>query len=142
MASPPTIITPLRPEHDRKSFDCEHSGLNDFLVSRALSASTNSYDTIYGATYVVLSEPDSAEIVAFFTINPDPITFHTGERDPDSIVTHLIKLEYIATDKKYKGQGVGESLLVYLMEQIADCRDRRAIWNRRPHCGAVGRPGL
>src|SRR5579859_2884945 len=107
---PTLLITEIRASHDRKSFDCGKRSMNDFLVEKGLSQA-------YGMTYVVLSDPDSMEIIAYFTISPDPADIISGEYD-NARSNRFVSLERLAVDKKHQQQGVGEDLLVYIMRQV------------------------
>ncbi len=83
-------IVALTESHNRKSFNCGRPALNDFLIKRALSP--------YFRTYVVVPERTSSEIIAFFTISPDPTEIIRGDYKAGGLLTRLVKLEYLAVD--------------------------------------------
>ena len=114
----PLCIAPITPEHHKESFDCGQSGLNDFLLRRA-------HSPIYGNTYVVVPEPDSLEVIAFFTLSPDPIEIKAAGAGATQILTRFVKLVYLAVDKKHQGNGIGTSLLLYVMQYVAEMDDSR-----------------
>jgi GNAT superfamily N-acetyltransferase len=110
------VIVPVSEAHARKSFDCERSGLNDFLALRALSP-------IYGKTYVLVPDIDSSEVIAYFTLSPDPIEIKTD--GSIQILTRYVKLLYLAVDYRYKNKGIGTDLLLHVMRQVARLDDNR-----------------
>jgi GNAT superfamily N-acetyltransferase len=105
------IISEIKIHHDRKSFDCGKRSMNDFLLNNGLSQA-------YGMTYVVLSESSSSEIMAYFTIDPDPVDILRGDYDDEVRPPRVVRLERLAVDKRHQRKGIGESLLIYIMRQI------------------------
>jgi GNAT superfamily N-acetyltransferase len=101
-------IVPLAQYHDRKSFDCGEPPLNDFLVKRALTS-------LLGSTYVLVGDPNSPEIVAYFTIHPNVIC--TNDSRPSS--AGAVKIEYMAVETKHQRCGLGTELLAYILGQTA-----------------------
>lgn len=112
------LIVPINKHHDRKSFDCGKPELNDFLVKRSLSS-------LVGSTYVLVAEIDSPTIIAFFTIAPDVINIINGRTGKP--LASLVKLEYLAVDKKYQRRQIGEDLLAFIMGQAAALIDKTPI---------------
>lgn len=83
--------------------------MNDFLVKNGLSQS-------YGETWVVVPNPGSPKIIAYYTVAPDPVELGgDDDEDADAIV---IQLERLAVDVSYQKQGLGETLLVRLIVQM------------------------
>jgi len=112
------IIEPIAPYHDRKSFDCGKRSMNDFLREKGLSQA-------YGSTWVVVPEAGAAEIIAYYSVSPDPFDLVT-EYD-DDIVATVIELERLAVDLKSQQQGIGRKLLVYLLKQTLQAADQYPI---------------
>ncbi len=104
-------IVPLNRSHDRKSFDCGKPPLNDFLVNKAVNS-------VLGSTYVLVSDPESFEIIAYFTLAPDIISLLNNQSNKS--LAGVIKLEYLAVDLKYKSTGVGTDLLIFIMREVAE----------------------
>lgn len=105
-----STIVPLNKIHDRKSFDCGKPPLNDFLVNRALNSPL-------GSTYVLVSDPESSEIIAYLTLAPDIISILNNQSTKS--LAGVIKLEYLAVDLKYKSTGIGTDLLIFIMREVA-----------------------
>ena len=71
-----------------------------------------------GDTYVLVSDRDSTEIIAYFTISPNiiKILFDKGVRS----LANVVKLEYLAVDQKHQNRELGTDLLAYIMGQVAE----------------------
>ena len=114
------FIVRIELSHDRKSFDCGNPALNDFLLKRGVSLYA-------GSTYVLVPDLDSPEIIAYFTIAPDPKEVLAGQYDVNPLLTRLVELRYLAVDKQYQRQGIGEDLLLEIMTQVVEIADSHKI---------------
>jgi len=108
----------IAPRHDRKSFNCGKSSMNDFLVDRGLSQAS-------GETYVVVPHPQSPVIMAYYTVWPDPIEL--GWEEPDDVDASVIQLERLAVDTRHQRRKIGQSLLVRLIVQVVEVADALGI---------------
>lgn len=85
--------------------------MNDFLVGYGLSRA-------YGETWVVVPQPQSSDIVAYYTVSPDLTEF--GGEDAEDVETRIIQLDRLAVGQQHQRQGLGESLLVRLILQVLE----------------------
>lgn len=107
-----SLVEPIAPYHDRKSFNCGKSSMNGFLLHYGLSQA-------YGSTWVVVPNPGASEIIAYYTVSPDPLDI-VLEDEEDQTEATVIELDRLAVDVKYKRQGFGRRLLLRLMTQMLD----------------------
>ncbi len=70
----------------------------------------------FGRTYVAVANNEFREIIGYFTVSPDPIELRTDEDIYED--THIIRLERLAVDIRYQGQGIGKWILTYLINEI------------------------
>lgn len=103
-------IEPITEHHDRESFTCGEQEVNDFLRSDALKGND-------GYTWVVVPERGSRQIIAFYTIDPDPIIAIQDDEYGEYPVD-LVFLQMLGVDEAYKGQGIGTRLLMRIIKQI------------------------
>lgn len=69
--------------------------------------------------WVVVPEPGSHVIMAYYAVEPDPVELAT----PGATATcddGVIYLNLLATDKRYQGQGWAERLLLRVIYQIVE----------------------
>lgn len=111
----PSLVT-LEETHDRKSFDCGTPALNDFLLQRGMGKYS-------GTTRVLAPDSSSTEIMAYFTIAPDPIAVLAGEFGATHLLSRLVELRYLAVDKRHQRQGIGEELLLEIMTEVVAVPD-------------------
>lgn len=95
-----------RADHDRKSFTCGKREMDDFLVNYGLAEA-------YGATFVLVADSGSTEILAYVTLVPDPFN------PQDESEASVISLERLAVHKNHQRKGIGEQLLVYVIRAVA-----------------------
>lgn len=115
MSSDGYTIEDLDPNsHDIHSFSCGEPLLDDALHDPA-------YLQGCGRTYVV-SQPKSTEILAYFTLLPDPqeVFSTTGEFT-------AIQLNILAVDQRYQQQGIGRWILSQLIHFIVQQADTYEI---------------
>ncbi len=108
--------------HDRKRFDCGLKALNNYLqmMANQQSAKDNT------RTFVLEDEQNPQAIIGYYTLTMTTI-------DLDALPLDLQKKHHNATsggliarlvvDKRYKGQGFGEWLLVDSLERLLDASD-------------------
>src|SRR5947207_2221729 len=98
-------IVRINSKHDRKSFDCGKPSMNDFLFKYGLSE-------VYGATWVLVPEPDSHQIMAYYTVRPDLVELDDDEE------FEIVVLERLAVDNQFQGDGYGTELLLHVIIQV------------------------
>jgi len=68
-------------------------------------------------TYVCVPIAGSPDIIAYYTLAPDPAVLLEIPAE-DEVETETIVLKYLGVGVHYQKQGVGEDILLSLMEQI------------------------
>ena len=109
---PPYSIEPLDSAHDRAAFSCGIEALDRYLRYQA----GQDVRRRVAATFV-LEGRNSQEVVGYYTLSAASI--HTGDL-PDEIAKKLPKypalpatlVGRLAVDQRYRGQGLGEFLLM------------------------------
>ena len=112
-------IEPLTGEHDRGSFTCGEQEVDDFFHFEALKGKD-------GYSWVVVPEPGSKRVIAFYTIDPDPVI---GIEDDEygEYPVGLVLLQMLGVDKAYMGQGIGTRLLMRMIKQVLLVATHRSI---------------
>lgn len=108
----PECVVPLEKGHDRSAFDCGNDDLNRYLKQQARQDADK-----HVAVPFVLFESGSAVVRGFYTLSASIIPV---EELPPEMMKKLPRygqlpvtlLGRLAVDRKAKGQGVGEFLLV------------------------------
>ena len=112
------IIEPLGKQHDRESFDCGETALNQFLRHYARQNNERGL----GRTYVAVL-PGEAKVCGYYTLSSGSISFAIV---PDKLPRYpipAVHLGRLAVDLKMQGQRLGELLLIDALKlavQIAD----------------------
>jgi GNAT superfamily N-acetyltransferase len=109
-------IEDLDPDyHEIHAFSCGEPLLDDAL-----------HDPVYlqgcGRTYVVVSDPKSSEILAYFTLLPDPQEVFSASAEYTAI-----QLNILAVDQRYQKQGIGSWILSQLIHYIVHQADTYQI---------------
>ena len=121
------ITVPLnKNRHDRKRFDCGIKALNIYLQMMANQQSSKDNTR----TFVLEDEKNPQYIIGYYTLTMTTI-------DLNSLPLNLQKKHHNATsggliarlavDKRYKGQGFGEWLLVDALKRLLDASDSVAF---------------
>ena len=112
--------------HDRKRFDCGVKALNNYLqmMANQQSAKDNT------RTFVLEDEQNPQVIIGYYTltmttIDLDTLPLNLQKKHHNAISGGLIAR--LAVDKRYKGQGFGEWLLVDSLERLLDASDSVAF---------------
>jgi GNAT superfamily N-acetyltransferase len=111
-AHPPVIIEPLGKKHDRAAFSCGAGELDTYLRKRASQEARKQIS----ASFVLIKYGDDS-VVGYYSLSATCIllddlpeeTVKKLPRYPDVPATLLGRL---AVDKRHKGRGYGEVLLV------------------------------
>lgn len=107
------IVEVLSREHDRKSFDCGHPGLNAYLRTQA----RQEMDRDAAVVYVLVPERTPREIAGFYTLSSSSVRLSEW---PDSVRKKLPRyplvpvtlISRLAVSLSHKGHRLGELLLV------------------------------
>ena len=108
------IVENIAPHHDVNSFTCGtrriQREMNDFLRFHGSKRQ-------FGTTFVVVPQAGSSEVIAYFTVAPNPATI--AATSPDAQLNEpLIHLRYLAVARAYQNQGIGEEILLYLIGKV------------------------
>ena len=103
---------PIGRHHDRKSFDCGSSELNEYLGRYA----RQNHESGGATTFVAVSPSEPARVLGFYSISPGAIEF---ARVPANLTGKLgrydvpvFRLGRLAVDRSVQGQGLGGDLLL------------------------------
>jgi GNAT superfamily N-acetyltransferase len=103
---------PIAKEHDRKSFDCGNSVLNDFLRHHA----RNSHKRGGAKTFLAISKEDNKTVLGFYSLSPASIEY---SRIPGIVKRGLarhdlpvFRLGRLAVHREVHNQGLGGQLLL------------------------------
>lgn len=130
MADKSFIIEALNPaKHRRDEFDCGVVLLNDFLRTRArkeMEASTS-------ACFVIVPEADPRRIAGYYTLSAATIV---RTALPESVTKKLPRytelpatlLGRLARDVQFKGQRIGDRLMVSMMQRAVEAAKDVASW--------------
>ena len=80
----------------------------------------------YGQTWVVVPQPGSSQILAFYTIDPDPIT-GIADDEYNEYPVGLVTLQMLGVDEAYKGRRIGTRLLIRIIRQVLRVANAHSI---------------
>ena len=107
-----TIIRLLEENDSTESFDCGDSGLNHYLKAHAWN---NQKKSSIGVTYVAAEELASRVIMGYFTLATSSIPRDKLPKKPvrglPAYDLPVILLARLAVDRRFRGHGLGHSLL-------------------------------
>lgn len=114
--------------HDRESFDCGKSQLNDYLKKIA-SQDAKKY---YSKTFVATTEVESKNILGYYSTSGSIIEF---ENIPQNLSKRLPKypapcmlIGRLAVDKQMQGKKLGETLLMHALKKAVRVNSEMAIF--------------
>ena len=116
-------ITPLTKIHERNDFDCGEESLNEFLKKFARQNDKRGL----GKTFVLIEE-GKTEVLGYYTVSSGSVTF---DEVPENLPRYPIPVAHIgrlAVDRKTKGQGLGELLLVDALKKISKIAEQIGIY--------------
>ena len=116
-------ITPLTKIHERNDFDCGEESLNEFLKKFARQNDKRGL----GKTFVLIEE-GKTEVLGYNTVSSGAVTF---DEVPENLPRYPIPVAHIgrlAVDKKTKGKGLGELLLVDALKKISKIAEQIGIY--------------
>jgi predicted GNAT family N-acyltransferase len=109
---PPHRIEPLQKTHDRTAFDCGISALNLYLQQQARQDAEK-----HVAAPFVLVAPPAREILGYYTLSASVIS---ADELPPQLIKKMPRYRHLpvtllgrlAVDRRARGQGMGEFLLL------------------------------
>lgn len=117
------IIESLTKQHNRANFDCGEESLNNFLKKYARQNDERGL----GKTFVVVEE-NTTEILGYYTLSSGSVTF---EEVPENLPRYPVPVAHLgrlAVDKKAKGKGLGEVLLIDALRRVLKIADQLGIY--------------
>lgn len=103
---------PISKHHDRSTFDCGDTALNQFLQIHA----RQSHEKGGAKTYLATPEKDNKTVLGYYSLSPASIAY---DRTPEVIKHGLARYEVpvfrlgrLAVDTSVQGQGLGGQLLL------------------------------
>ena len=109
----------LADHHHTGAFSSGTPLLDDFLRDQAYLE-----DEGYGTTWVVVPDPDSQEVIAFYTLL---YPYEAGDKDGDVLRASAVELLCLAVDTRHQNRGVGTKILRGLTDRILDSQDEYPI---------------
>lgn len=109
-------------QHDRSRFDCGEDDLNNYLkiIANQQSKRDNS------RTFVLENIEDPSQIVGFYTLTMATIDLSalpTKLKKKHSNTTSAGLIARLAVDKRFKGQRIGEWLLIDALQKLLSASD-------------------
>lgn len=116
-------ITRLVKAYDRSVFECEESALCDYLKTQATQDMRKRLAVCYAAIN------DEQQVIGYYTLSAmsmgrEVIPDHYQKRLPSNYEAPVILLGRLARDSRYKGEGLGELLLVDALLRAAEASQR------------------
>ena len=110
---PSFTIEPLGPHHDRVAFSCGNASLDDFIKTKARKENELGYD----AVFILVEGSGSAPIVGYYSLSSHSVTLDgidaaSRKKLPKYPVVPTTLVGRLARDLRFRGQGVGQFLLV------------------------------
>ena len=104
------IIEEITPQHNRKTFNCGVTKLDQFLQQQARQKTAKHISK----TYVACRVSAPAAIMGYYTLTGYSVTTPPSHRDYKKYPHPLsaVKLVRLAVDRSQQGQGLGERLLI------------------------------
>jgi len=125
---PAYVIEALEKRHDRSSFKCGESALDNFIRSYA----RQNDDRGLGRTYVAVVKGD-AIVRGFYTISSGSVTFETVPEKLPRYPVPVVHLGRLAVDESVRGHGLGAHLLVDALRRAAEVAGQLGIFAVEVH---------
>jgi GNAT superfamily N-acetyltransferase len=111
--APPWRIEPLGPHHDRAAFSCGNDFLDRYLREQAGQDARRSA----AAPFVLVSTTEPDIVAGYYTLSSHSIDLgalpaNVARKMPRYPLVPATLLGRLAVDRRYKGQGLGERLLM------------------------------
>lgn len=112
MTRPAWHEEPIGKHHDRGSFDCGETALNEFLQRHA----RKSHELGGAKTFLAIDDGGSRKVLGFYSLSPASIMYaHTPELVRRGLARHEVpafRLARLAVDRSVQGKGLGGQLLL------------------------------
>ena len=113
------IIAPLQKGHDRSAFSCGKTTLDNFIRSLATQ-----YEKRHLARTYVATQGDGNEVAGYYSLCANQLeTSALSDALKKKLPNHPIPtllLGRLAVDSKYRGQGLGEYLLLNAIHKVLE----------------------
>ncbi len=106
------VIEPLSKQHDRESFDCGETALNQFLRHYARQNNAKGL----GKTHVAVL-PGEVEVCGYHTLSSGSISFAIVPEKLPRYPIPTVHLGRLAVDLRMQGRRLGELLLIDVLER-------------------------
>lgn len=108
----PWVVEPLDKSHDRGPFSCGNQTLDDYLKNQASQDARR-----HVAVSFVLVEPENTLVLGYYTLSAfgidlDELPQEIAKKLPRYPLVPATLLGRLAVDRTYRGQGLGEFLLL------------------------------
>lgn len=117
------VIETLGKKHDKESFDCGESSLNDFLQKYAGQNAKRGL----GKTFVAVL-PSEKKVYGYYTLSSGSVEFENFQEKLPRYPIPTVHLGRLAVDSSMKGQGLGALLLVDGLERTVKVADELGIY--------------
>ncbi|MCC7442693.1 MAG: GNAT family N-acetyltransferase [Bdellovibrionales bacterium] len=122
------IFEELTTDHDRAGFDCDVSPLNDFLKK----AARQNQEAGVSRTFVAVQEENPKTIVGYYCVSAGQIAFASlptpARKGIPKYPVPVMRIGRLAVDKRFRGQKVGEELLMNAYVRALDAAKTIGIY--------------
>lgn len=128
-AERPWLIEPLAKRHDRDGFSCGKAPLDNYIKRQARQDASRHV----AAPFVAVAKPGDRAIYGYYTlsaygVDPGELPEATARKLPRYPLLPATLLGRLAVDRRYRGQGLGEYLLMdALARALAQCHHIAAV---------------
>ncbi|WP_434717207.1 GNAT family N-acetyltransferase (plasmid) [Paraburkholderia sp. A2RO-4L] len=109
-----TYIRPLENDDDRSTFDCGVESLNVWLKQTAGQNERKRFTR----TYVMVHPDDPKTVIGYYALmatSAETVGLPSKRRLPEKVSAVLLARLALDNNEKYRGQGLGESLLMHAL---------------------------
>jgi GNAT superfamily N-acetyltransferase len=113
-------------KHDRNQFDCEIAALNHYF--KAMASKQAKKDNT--RTFVLEDNSNNIQVIGFYTLTMTPIELQNlpeNLQKKHQSATSGGLIARLGVDRKYKGQGFGEWLLIDALTKLLSASDSVAF---------------
>jgi GNAT superfamily N-acetyltransferase len=113
-------------KHDKNQFNCEITALNNYF--KAMASQQAKKDN--SRTFVLVDSSNSSQVIGFYTLTMTPIeldSLPSRQQKKHQSSTSGGLIARLGVDKRYKGQGFGEWLLIDALAKLLSASDSVAF---------------
>jgi GNAT superfamily N-acetyltransferase len=117
-----TYIRQLENDDDRSAFDCGVESLNVWLKQNAGQNERKRFTR----TYVMVHPDDPKTVIGYHALMATSVEtagLPSKQRLPEKVSAVLLARLALDNNKKYRGQGLGESLLMHALHKASEASD-------------------